>query len=149
MPKNEEYRDRLVHEFDENPQEYESAARQEVLESLQQVDDEEFVRSYSRLPSPSPEEDEERYRDRDIEDNEALEGYRHIAKGDWQKLSHGQVISLYRHLNTIQKRDAEEGAASQNAAYRELEKNIDELDYVLTQESELERTENRYIVDDK
>lgn len=137
MVPDNKYRERLEHEFDENPFEYESKVRDAVSESLYSVDDEEFVRQYAELPEPTD-------KDREIEDNEALEGYRHIANGEWNRLNRGQVICLYRHLKAIQEKASEQGPA-----YHKLEKNVDELDYVLTLESQLDRTEQRYTIDDE
>ncbi len=131
---NGEYRDRFVHEFDEDIDEYESRVQDEAAYAVDTIDDEEFIQEYSQLPDT----DDPHVA---LEDDEAMTGYRHIANGEWEKLDLGQVISLYRLANMMQgySRDT-----PQKHTYQHLQQATDELNYVLTLESEFQQVEENY-----
>jgi hypothetical protein len=131
-----QYRDRYVHEFGEDMGAYQDAAKQEAAESVDAMDDEAFASSYGNLPdSDDPHVA--------LEDEEALEGYRHIANGDWNSLNRGQIIALYRLVETMQQHGSDVLEAGKDR-YESLQRNMDELEYVMTEESKLEGVEEDY-----
>lgn len=132
----EQYRDRLVHEFDEDMGQYEQSVRQEVSDTVQHISYDDFYGRVMKSTRTNP--------DADLEAGEALEAYENISNRRWSQLDIGQALCLQRVANELAKTADDEEAR----AYATLQEKAHEFDYLFTLEQELNYVEEDYTVKD-